>query len=96
MQKSHQSCAEILEQSMGARNWEGTRLSYDRTGPLAYVTCMAGRYDNPTYSYSVPSCHILFWNSSTGFDPSILRHNEIWGAADKAVLNKVHSKNSPV
>ncbi len=25
----------------------------------------------------------------TGFDPSILRHNGIWGTADEAVLNKV-------
>ncbi len=28
-----------------------------------------------------------------GFDPSILRHNEIWGAADEAMLNIVHKKN---
>ncbi len=27
-----------------------------------------------------------------GFDPSILRHSGIWGAADEAVLNKVHEK----
>ncbi len=26
-----------------------------------------------------------------GFDPSVLRHRGIWGAADKAVLNKVHT-----
>ncbi len=26
------------------------------------------------------------------FDPSILRHSEIWGAADEAVLNNVHKK----
>ncbi len=26
-----------------------------------------------------------------GFDPSILRHSGIWGAADEAVLNKVHT-----
>ncbi len=29
---------------------------------------------------------------SPGFDPSILRHSGIWGAADEAVLNKVHRK----
>jgi hypothetical protein len=29
---------------------------------------------------------------NTGFDPSILRHSGIWGAADEAVLNKVHKK----
>jgi len=29
-----------------------------------------------------------------GFDPSILRHSGIWGAADEAVLIKVHTKNS--
>ncbi len=27
-----------------------------------------------------------------GFDPSVLRHNGIWGAPDEAVLNKVHEK----
>ncbi len=27
-----------------------------------------------------------------GFDPSILRHSEIWGAVDEAVLNTVHRK----
>ncbi len=26
--------------------------------------------------------------TSPGFDPSVLRHSEIWGAADEAVLNK--------
>ena len=30
-----------------------------------------------------------------GFDPSILRHSRIWGAADEAVLNNVQ-KNSPL
>ncbi len=30
--------------------------------------------------------------NSPGFDPSILRHSEIWGAADEEVLNKVHTK----
>jgi hypothetical protein len=30
--------------------------------------------------------------NSPGCDPSILRHNEIRGAADKAVLNNVHKK----
>ncbi len=38
--------------------------------------------------------------NSPGFDPSILRHSEIWGATDEAVLNTVHriesSKNPPV
>ncbi len=29
-------------------------------------------------------------SQQSGFDPSILRHSEIWGAADEAVLNKVH------
>jgi hypothetical protein len=29
----------------------------------------------------------------TGFDPSILRHSGIWGAADETVLNTVHKKN---
>jgi hypothetical protein len=28
--------------------------------------------------------------NSPGFDPSILRHSEIWGAADEAMLNTVH------
>ncbi len=28
-----------------------------------------------------------------GFDPSILRHNRVWGAADEAVLIQVHIKN---
>ncbi len=31
--------------------------------------------------------------NSPGFDPSILRHSEIWGVADEAVLNKVHKNN---
>ncbi len=33
-----------------------------------------------------------------GFDPSILWHSGIWGAADEAVLNNVHknNKNPPV
>jgi hypothetical protein len=30
--------------------------------------------------------------NSPGFDPSIFRHSGIWGAADEAVLNKVHRK----
>jgi hypothetical protein len=30
--------------------------------------------------------------NSPGFDPSILRHSGIWGAADEAVLIKVHQK----
>jgi hypothetical protein len=39
--------------------------------------------------------------NSPGFDPSILRHSEICGAADEAVLNTVHrekkiQKNPPV
>ncbi len=36
--------------------------------------------------------------NSPGFDPSILRHSGIWGAADDAVLNTVHrekNKKSP-
>jgi hypothetical protein len=31
---------------------------------------------------------------SPGFDPSILRHSGIWRAADEAVLNKVHLKQT--
>jgi hypothetical protein len=31
-------------------------------------------------------------HQSSGFDPSILRHSGIWGAADKAVLNNVLKK----
>ncbi len=34
-------------------------------------------------------CHS---RNSPGFNPSILRHSEIWGAADEAVLNNVHNK----
>ncbi len=36
--------------------------------------------------------------SSPGFNPSILRHGGIWGAADEAVLSTVHKKpkNPPV
>ncbi len=38
--------------------------------------------------------------SCPGFDPSILRHSGIWGAADEAVMNSVHkkkiSKKSPL
>ncbi len=30
--------------------------------------------------------------NSPGFDPSILRHRGIWGAADDAVMNNVHKK----
>jgi hypothetical protein len=30
--------------------------------------------------------------NSPVFDPSILRHSGIWGAADEAVLNKEHKK----
>ncbi len=30
--------------------------------------------------------------NSPGFDPSILRHSGVRGAADEAVLNKVHRK----
>ncbi len=33
--------------------------------------------------------------NSPGFDPSTLRQSEIWGAADEAVLNKVH-KNQKI
>ncbi len=43
--------------------------------------------------------HVLKWQcqwrqcrNSPGFDPSILRHSGIWGAADEAVLNCVHEK----
>ncbi len=31
--------------------------------------------------------------NSPGFDHSIMRHSGIWGAADEAVLKKVHKKN---
>ncbi len=31
---------------------------------------------------------------SHGFDPSILGHSEIWGAADEEVLNTVHRKKN--
>ncbi len=31
-------------------------------------------------------------HNSPGFDPSILRHSGIWGAADEAVQNKIHQK----
>jgi hypothetical protein len=34
--------------------------------------------------------------NSPGFDPTILRHSGIWGAADVAVLNKVHLKISEI
>ncbi len=33
--------------------------------------------------------------NSLGFDPSILRHNEIRGAADEAVSNNVHNRKNP-
>jgi hypothetical protein len=33
--------------------------------------------------------------NSPGFDPSILRHNEIRGAADEAVSNNVHNRKNP-
>ncbi len=33
---------------------------------------------------------ILSRNSPAVFNPSILRHNGIWDAADEATLNKVH------
>jgi hypothetical protein len=33
--------------------------------------------------------------NSPGFIPSILRHSEIWGAADEAVLNDVLYKKNP-
>ncbi len=39
----------------------------------------------------VSDCQFRSCNSP-GFDPSILRHSEIWRAADEAVLNKVHLK----
>jgi hypothetical protein len=42
------------------------------------------------------SCQCQSRNSSPGFDPSILRHSGIWGAADAAVLNNVHLKNKPI
>jgi hypothetical protein len=32
--------------------------------------------------------------NSPGFDPSILRHSGIWGAADEAVLNTVHREKN--
>jgi hypothetical protein len=31
-----------------------------------------------------------------GFDTSILRHSEIWGAADEAVLNKVLTEKTEI
>jgi hypothetical protein len=56
-----------------------------------------------TFFYSVAEwlerlavkCQCLSRNSPHGFDPSILRHSGIWGAADKAVLNNVHKKKNP-
>jgi hypothetical protein len=38
-----------------------------------------------------PDCQCQSHNSP-GFDPSILRHSGILGAADEAVLNNVHKK----
>ncbi len=35
-------------------------------------------------------------NNCLGFDPSILRHSGIWGAADEAVLNIVHWKKKSI
>ncbi len=54
------SCAEILEQSIGARNRVGNELSY----LPASLCSLAGRYDNP-----IPTgflAHRLVLNSSTG------------------------------
>ncbi len=39
------------------------------------------------------SCQFQSCNSS-GFDPSILRHSGIWGAADEAVLNNDHKNRN--
>ncbi len=45
--------------------------------------------------FGASSCQSQSCNSS-GFDPSILRHSGIWGAADEAVLNNVHNKTEIV
>jgi hypothetical protein len=34
-------------------------------------------------------------HNCSGFDPSILRHSGIWGAADEAVVNNVYRKKIP-
>jgi hypothetical protein len=40
----------------------------------------------------VTFCNSMEDGIVSGFDPSILRHNGILGAADGAVLNNVHKK----
>jgi len=59
------SCAEILQQFMGARNRVGNELSY----LPASLCSLAGRYDNP-----IPTgflAHRLVLNSSTGGSYSV-------------------------
>ncbi len=48
---------------------------------------------NPTYQV-IPDPRPTFQIIDPGFDPSILRHSGIWGAADKAVLT--YQKNPPL
>ncbi len=56
------------------------------SGPIYVTLVMANEWGG-----------VFFWSmmrssSSPGFNPSILRHSGSWGAADDAVLNKVHEK----
>ncbi len=53
---------------------------------LKWASCRKWLRSNRVVRSSYCQCRC---RSSLLFDPSILRHNGIWGAADEAVLNKV-------
>ncbi len=60
-----------------------------------------GKFSLPLFcSWYLPLKKNVHAQLSAGFNPSILRHSVIWGAADEAVLNKVptmkRKKISPV
>ncbi len=67
---------------------------------MAEVTRAWNKEKMYIYSHQRYSCVVRTFDcqcksrNSPGFYPSILRHSRIWGAADKAVLNKVHTETN--
>jgi hypothetical protein len=49
-----------------------------------------GKYLRSTLGQAEPTAQYFLKNSTTGFNSSILRHSEIGGTPDEAVLNIVH------
>ncbi len=85
------SAPEFIDVWLGDKVNSGIGLLYRPASH--YVAWRACQYDNPVPELTLSSSKGSM-NSATVSNPSILWHSGIWGAADEAVLNKVHTKTS--